>query len=77
MAVGLNQWYHFGAGASPILEPILVEIGMFTGGTSWILTHGHMWVNINAMRGQQVIVVSVSICQGSIWWAAPQAPKPS
>ena len=28
-----NQWYHFGVGAPPILEPILVGIGMFTGGT--------------------------------------------
>ena len=29
-------------GAPPILEPILVGIGMFTGGTIWILTHGHI-----------------------------------
>ena len=27
MAVGQNQWYHFGVGA----PPILVGIGMFTG----------------------------------------------
>ena len=26
----------------PILEPILVGIGMFTGGTIWILTHGRL-----------------------------------
>ena len=39
MAVGPNRWYHFGVGAPPILEPI-VGIGMFTGGTIWILTHG-------------------------------------
>ena len=32
MAVGQHQWYHFGVGAPPILEPILVGIGMFTGG---------------------------------------------
>ena len=32
---------HFGVAAPPILEPILVGIGMFTGGTIWILTHGH------------------------------------
>ena len=31
--------FHFRVGAPPILEPILVGIGMFTGG---ILTHGHM-----------------------------------
>ena len=29
-------------GAPPILKPILVGIGMFTGGAIWILTHGHM-----------------------------------
>ena len=43
MALGQNQWDHFGEGA-PILEPILV-VGlnrMFTGGMIWILTHGHM-----------------------------------
>ena len=42
LAVGQNQWYHFGvgAGAPPIL--VLVEIGMFTGGTIWVLTHGHL-----------------------------------
>ena len=34
MAVGQNQWYHFGVGAPTILEPILVGIGMFTGGTT-------------------------------------------
>ena len=39
VAVGQNQRYHFGVGAPPILEPILVGIGMFTGGTIWILTH--------------------------------------
>ena len=32
---------HFGVGAPPILEPILVGIGMFAGGYE-ILTHGHM-----------------------------------
>ena len=40
MAVGQNQWYHLGVGAPPILEPILVGIGMFTGGTIWILPFG-------------------------------------
>ena len=29
-------------GAPPILEPILVGIGMFTGGTIWVLTHGQL-----------------------------------
>ena len=32
VAVGQHQWYHFGVGAPPILEPIL---GMFTGGTGF------------------------------------------
>ena len=31
---------NFGVDAPPILEPILVGIGMFTGGTIWIWTHG-------------------------------------
>ena len=35
MAVRQNPWYHFGVGAPPILEPILVGIGMFTGGTGF------------------------------------------
>ena len=35
LAVGQNQWYHFGVGAPPILEPTLVGIGMFTGGTGF------------------------------------------
>ena len=47
MAVGQNQWYHFGVGAPPILEPILVGIGMFTGGTIWILTHGHRTAGVH------------------------------
>ena len=34
---GIPFW---GIGAPPILEPISVGIGMFTGGTIWILTHG-------------------------------------
>ena len=34
MAVGQNQWYHFGVGAPHILETILV-IGMFTGGAGF------------------------------------------
>ena len=29
---------HFGVGAPPILEPIVVGIGMFTGATIWLLT---------------------------------------
>ena len=32
MAVGQNQWHHLGVAAPPILEPILVGIGMFIGG---------------------------------------------
>ena len=33
---------HFGVGAPLILEPILVGIGMLTGSTIRILTHGHL-----------------------------------
>ena len=35
VAVGQNQSDHIGVGAPPILEPILVGIGMFTGGTGF------------------------------------------
>ena len=42
---GQHQWYHVGVGAPPILEPILVGIGMFTGGTG-ILTHGHVFRSV-------------------------------
>ena len=41
MAVGQNQWDPIlgYVNSPPILEPIAVGIGMFTG---WILTHGHI-----------------------------------
>ena len=43
MAVGQSQGYHFGVGATPILEPILVVgLGPVHWGTIWILTHGHI-----------------------------------
>ena len=42
MAVGQNQRYHFGVGAPPILAYFSGWIGMFTGGTIWVLIHGHM-----------------------------------
>ena len=32
----------FGVGTPPLLV-VLVRIGMFTGGTIWILTHGHVF----------------------------------
>ena len=44
VAVSQNQW--FGVGAHPTFEPILVGIGMFTGGYgNWNLTHGHVFVS--------------------------------
>ena len=39
MAVGQNQWCHFGVVAPPILVCCSGWIGMFTWGTIWILTH--------------------------------------
>ena len=45
LAVGQNQWYHFEVGAPPILVGILARIGMFTGGTIWVLTHGHIAIS--------------------------------
>ena len=35
VAMVQNQWYHFGTGAPLILEPILVGIAIFTGGTGF------------------------------------------
>ena len=40
MAVGQNQWFHFGIGAPPILEPILVGIESDVHWGYGILTHG-------------------------------------
>ena len=40
MVVGQHQWYHFGVGA-PSLVYFSGWLGMFTGGTIWLLTHGH------------------------------------
>ena len=64
---------HFGLGAPPILEPILVGIGMFTGGTIWLLTHGHviMWVagcfgycfNMKLVECPNIFVVRRFLCQ--------------
>ena len=42
VVVKTNGMYHFGVGAPPILEPILVGIAILTGGTIWFLTHGHI-----------------------------------
>ena len=42
LALGQNQWYHFGVGAPPILEPIfVVGFGCSLGGNR-ILTHVHL-----------------------------------
>ena len=47
-AVGQNQLYHFRVGAPPILEPILVGIGMFTGGTIWLLTQADLYIEADS-----------------------------
>ena len=57
-AVDQNQWYNFGVGAPPILGPILVGIAMCTGGTIWILTHGHV-SSCRAMRAGRAWASSV------------------
>ena len=65
MAVGQNQWYHFGVGAPPILEPILVGIGMFTGGTIWILTHGQIGLEPTAghcLRHASLLPLGQRLC---------------
>ena len=40
---GSKPMMHFGMGAPPILVYFSGWIGMFTGGTIWILPHGHMY----------------------------------
>ena len=43
LAVDQNQWYHFGGGKFTTHFFVYFSgwIGMFAGGTIWILTHGH------------------------------------
>ena len=41
MAVGQNQWYHFAAGAPPILVYFSGDWDVHWG-TIWVLTHGHV-----------------------------------
>ena len=48
---GSKPMVPFGVGAPPILEPILVGTGMFTGGRIWILTHGHIRLSECERRG--------------------------
>ena len=40
--MGQNQWDPILVGRCTHFRTHLVGIGMFTGGTIWILTHGHM-----------------------------------
>ena len=47
-AVGQNQWYHFWVGAPPMLEPILVGIGMFTGGYDLAFDPMAKWLSTTA-----------------------------
>ena len=45
IAVGQHQWYHFGVGAPPILEPTLVGMG--------VLTHSHILVLGGLLQREQ------------------------
>ena len=44
VAEGQSQWYHFDVGefTTHVRTYFSGWIGMFTGGTIWILTHGHV-----------------------------------
>ena len=42
MAVGQNQWYHFGAGAPPILVYFSEDWDVYWG--YGLLTHGHICI---------------------------------
>ena len=50
VAVGQNQWYHFGVirCTTHFRTYFSGWIGMFTGGTIWLLTHGHVFPNARA-----------------------------
>ena len=59
------------ANSPPILEPILVGIGMFTAGTIWILTHCQMGMGQSFNhQGPQVLVLG-SIYRGKPFWGYP------
>ena len=47
-----SKWYHSGLGAPPILEPVLVGIGMFTGATGF---HGQVdgWLTFAFSNGSR------------------------
>ena len=49
MAVGQNQWYHFGVGAPPILVYFSGDWDVHWG-TIWILTRAHMFVTDSGYR---------------------------
>ena len=42
LVVGLGLFWGWGIGAPPILGSFSGWIGMFTGGTIWLLTHGQL-----------------------------------
>ena len=74
--MGQNQWYHFGVGAPPIVEPILVGIGMFTEGTEfWVLTHGHIhfggWCCVSPSSSWVNLSLALSPLTGWCWRALP------
>ena len=51
---------HFGVGALLILVT-LVGIGMFTGGTIWLLTNGHMTVDSRGSEDQQKLDLPLTL----------------
>ena len=50
MAVGQNQWYHFGVGAPPILVYVSGDWDVHWG--YGLLTHGHMARSIQAKEAE-------------------------
>ena len=44
MAVGQNQWYHFGVGAPPILVDFIGDWDVHWGYR--VLTHGHITIDL-------------------------------
>ena len=82
MAVGQNQWYHFEVGA-PLILVYVSGIGIFTGGTIWLLTHGHMTgqegkaelsAHLNDPMGATDFILSCSVAPFFLFcWGLPHA----
>ena len=73
MAVGQNEWYHFGVGAPPILELILVGDWDVHWGYG-ILTHGHINFEGSTFGGKQLWKSAWTALSANLEGAKAEAP---